>query len=98
MRDAWARGESVVVGKRDADPYLVNVCDDPLLSGCLTHALKKGEEVVYNYNYDLVDAFDNPCNCGGENCQGYMVGDDHFKKLKKLIRKRDKKEEEKKAA
>ena len=48
MRDAWARGESAVVGKRDdADPYhLVTVCgDDPLLSGCLTHTtLKKGEE------------------------------------------------------
>ena len=60
--------------------------------------IKKGEEIVYNYNYDLVDAFDNPCNCGGKNCLGYMVGDDHFKKLKKMIRKREKKEERKKAA
>ena len=60
--------------------------------------IKKGEEVRYNYNYDLVDAFDNPCNCGAENCLGYMVGDDHFKKLKKLLRKREKKEERIKAA
>eukprot|EP00443_Scrippsiella_acuminata_P070136 CAMPEP_0115400746 /NCGR_PEP_ID=MMETSP0271-20121206/15518_1 /TAXON_ID=71861 /ORGANISM="Scrippsiella trochoidea, Strain CCMP3099" /LENGTH=739 /DNA_ID=CAMNT_0002824613 /DNA_START=5 /DNA_END=2221 /DNA_ORIENTATION=- len=32
------RGELPRV-REDADPYLVNVCDDPLLSGCLMYAL-----------------------------------------------------------
>jgi len=39
---AWVRGESLKI-KHDADPYLVNVCDDPLLSGCLTYTLELGE-------------------------------------------------------
>ena len=38
------RGETVSV-RNDADPYLVNVCDDPLLSGCLMYALPRGRVV-----------------------------------------------------
>ena len=53
--------------------------------------IKKGEEVLYNYNYDLVDAFDNPCNCGAKNCIGYMVGEEYWSKLRKKIAKRKKK-------
>ena len=53
--------------------------------------IKKGEEVVYNYNYDLEDAFDNPCNCGAKECVGYMVDDEYWPKLKKLIKKKGKK-------
>ena len=52
--------------------------------------IKKGEEVVYNYNYDLEDAFENPCNCGAKECMGYMVGDEYWPKLKKLIKKKAK--------
>lgn len=55
--------------------------------------IKKGEEVLYNYNYDLEDAFDNPCNCGFEKCVGYMVGDEYWAKLRKMIKKRNKRGE-----
>ncbi|MBC8325531.1 MAG: SET domain-containing protein-lysine N-methyltransferase [Verrucomicrobia subdivision 3 bacterium] len=53
--------------------------------------IRKGEEVLYNYNYDLVDAFENPCNCGAKECVGYMVDDEYWPKLKKMIEKREKK-------
>ncbi len=53
-----------------------------------TRSIKKGEEVLYNYNYDLADALDNPCRCGAENCVGYIVDDDYWPKLRKLIEKR----------
>ncbi len=56
-----------------------------------TRNIKKGEEVLYNYNYDLVDAFENPCNCGSENCVGYMVDVEFWPKLRKMVAKRDKK-------
>ena len=56
-----------------------------------TRTIRKGEEVLYNYNYDLVDAFDNPCRCGAENCVGYIVGDDCWPKLRRLIKKRGQK-------
>ena len=53
-----------------------------------TRCIKKGEEVLYNYNYDLADALDNPCHCGAANCVGYIVDDDYWPKLRKLIKKR----------
>ena len=46
---------------------------------------------MYNYNYDLEDAFDNPCYCGSKNCIGYMVGEEYWPKLRKQIAKREKK-------
>ena len=61
-----------------------------------TRTIRKGEEVLYNYNYDLVDAFDNPCHCGAENCVGYIVGDDYWPKLRKLIEKRRQRAKKKK--
>ena len=56
-----------------------------------TRTIRKGEEVLYNYNYDLEDAFDNPCRCGAENCVGYIVGDEFWPKLRRLIKKRGQK-------
>ena len=61
-----------------------------------TRSIRKGEEVLYNYNYDLVDAFDNPCRCGAENCVGYIVDDDYWPKLRKLIEKRARRAKKKK--
>ena len=60
-----------------------------------TRNIKKGEEILYNYNYDLVDAFDNPCNCGAKTCVGYMVGEEYWSKLCKKIAKREKKKADK---
>lgn len=56
-----------------------------------TRTIRKGEEVLYNYNYDLEDAFENPCNCGAPDCVGYIVDDEYWPKLKKMIEKRAKK-------
>lgn len=45
VRRAWCTGGEYngeqLEFQSDADPHLVNVCDDPLLSGCLTYALPK---------------------------------------------------------
>ena len=61
-----------------------------------TRSIKKGEEVLYNYNYDLADALDNPCHCGAANCVGYIVDDDYWPKLRKLIKKRGQRAKKKK--
>ncbi len=69
--------------------------------------IKKGEEITYNYGYNLDDYHEHPCYCGSDNCVGYILDAGHWKKLKdiqkKLARKekrRQKKErkKEKKAA
>jgi len=44
LTTAVALGEPVSV-REDADPYLVNICDDPLLSGCLVYTIPRGKVI-----------------------------------------------------
>ncbi len=48
----------------------------------------KGEEITYNYNFDLEFFEDHPCLCGTEKCVGYIVGDEYWPKLRKAIKKK----------
>lgn len=48
--------------------------------------IKKGEEITYNYGYDLENYKDHPCLCGSKNCVGYIVNEDDWPKLKKLLK------------
>lgn len=48
--------------------------------------IKKGEEITYNYGYDLEDYKNHPCRCGSEKCMGYIAAEKHWKKLNKLLK------------
>ena len=52
--------------------------------------IEAGEELSYDYGYDLEHFLDHPCRCGSELCAGYIVGTDKRKKLKKILRNRKK--------
>lgn len=54
--------------------------------------IKKGEEITYNYGYDIHDFEDHPCRCGAPNCIGYIAAKEHWRKLKKKIRKKERQE------
>ncbi len=54
--------------------------------------IAKGEELSYNYGYDMDNYEDHPCRCGSRNCQGYIVAEEERGKLK---RARAKKKQEK---
>jgi uncharacterized protein len=45
-----------------------------------------GEELTYNYNYDLEDYPDNPCQCGAPGCLGYMVAEELFPVVRERLR------------
>ena len=45
--------------------------------------IHEGEEVTFNYGYDLEGYRDFPCRCGAENCLGYMVAEEFFEHLRK---------------
>jgi hypothetical protein len=45
--------------------------------------IKKGEEISYNYGYDLDEYKEHPCICGSRNCVGYILAEEHWKKIKK---------------
>ena len=35
--------------------------------------IARGEELTFDYGYDLEDYRDYPCRCGSPNCRGYIV-------------------------
>jgi len=40
--------------------------------------IKAGEEITFNYNYDLQDYQEHPCRCGASNCVGYILAEEFF--------------------
>ena len=45
--------------------------------------IKAGEELSFNYGYDLEDYLDHPCRCGTTECVGYIVAEEHFAHVRK---------------
>jgi uncharacterized protein len=50
--------------------------------------IKKGEELTYNYGFDLEHWDDHPCLCGSANCVGFIVDKKHWVDLLKVIQRR----------
>ncbi len=56
--------------------------------------IKKGEELSYDYGYsfDKEDYKDHVCKCGSNNCIGYIISSDEWKKylshIKKIVKKK----------
>ena len=48
--------------------------------------IKKGEEIVYDYGFDIDSWEDHPCRCGAKRCLGYIVGDEFRAKFKKVLK------------
>jgi SET domain-containing protein len=53
--------------------------------------IKQGDELVYDYGYDMEHFLDHPCLCGSRNCIGYIVCEDQRIKVKRLLKSRKKK-------
>lgn len=41
-----------------------------------------GEELTFNYCYDLDEYMDHPCQCGSSNCVGYIVAEEHHEQVR----------------
>lgn len=50
--------------------------------------IAEGEELLFDYGYDMEHFLDHPCNCGAENCIGYIVREDQRKRVKRLIQRK----------
>lgn len=44
--------------------------------------LAAGEELTFNYGYDLADYRAAPCRCGTPACVGYIVAEEHFEQVR----------------
>jgi len=58
--------------------------------------IQEGEELSFNYGFDLDNYRDHPCRCGSDRCVGYIAAEDYWPELKKKLAK--KKAARKKAA
>jgi uncharacterized protein len=50
--------------------------------------LYAGEELTYNYGFDLEHWEEHPCRCGSPHCVGYIVDRKYWKKLAADIQKK----------
>ena len=55
---------------------------------CAMRDIKAGEELNYNYGYDIEDYKEHPCRCGSHNCIGYIAEESLWPKLQVLIDKK----------
>ncbi len=46
--------------------------------------IEPGEEITFNYGYDLENYKDHVCRCGARTCLGYMVAEELFDEVRKI--------------
>ena len=60
-------------------------CEAENLDGCIwiiaRRAIEAGDELTFNYGYDLENFRDYPCACGALNCVGFIVAEEFFPHL-----------------
>lgn len=49
--------------------------------------IKAGEELTYNYGFDVDTWEDHPCRCGSERCVGFIVEEKQWPKLLRKLQK-----------
>jgi len=48
--------------------------------------IRKGEEISYNYGYNLEAWEDHPCRCRAERCVGFIVAEEYWPRLRRKLR------------
>ncbi|MEI6534832.1 MAG: SET domain-containing protein-lysine N-methyltransferase [Verrucomicrobiaceae bacterium] len=47
--------------------------------------IEKGEELTFNYGFDLDNWQEHPCRCGAERCPGYIADEEMWPQLRRKI-------------
>ncbi len=47
--------------------------------------IEAGEELLFNYGFDLENYEDHPCRCGSPRCPGYIAGEDYWPELQRIL-------------
>ena len=64
------------------DPNCEAEPDDGRLWIVARRGIRAGEEITFNYGYDLEDYRKHPCHCGASDCAGYIVATGFFEHVK----------------
>jgi SET domain-containing protein len=51
--------------------------------------ISAGEELSFNYGFDLETWEDHPCRCGHPQCVGYIIDQQYWPELKRILKKRE---------
>jgi SET domain-containing protein len=51
-------------------------CDEGQIWIIARRDIARGEELSFNYGYDLIEYREHPCRCGATNCVGFIVADE----------------------
>jgi uncharacterized protein len=66
-------------------------CEARLEGGCIwviaIREIRAGEELTFNYGYDLADYAEHPCGCGAPGCVGYIVAEEFFEHVRRQKRR-----------
>jgi len=66
-------------------------CEARLERGCIwvvaIREIRAGEELTFNYGYDLADYAEHPCGCGAPGCVGYIVAEEFFEHVRRQKRR-----------
>lgn len=73
--------------------FLNHSCDPNCEAECIEgriwistiRAVRAGEELTFNYGYDLTEYRDHPCECGASNCLGFIVAEEFHEDLRGRI-------------
>jgi SET domain-containing protein len=62
-------------------------CDAELIDGRIwiiaRRDIARGEEITFNYGYDLESYREHPCACGAPGCAGYIVAEELMGEVRK---------------
>ena len=66
-------------------------CDAEFIAGKVwivsNRSILAGEELTFNYGYDLEDYRQYPCSCGSPQCVGYMVAEELLESVREARRR-----------
>lgn len=54
--------------------------------------IEPGEELSFDYGYDIEHFLDHPCRCGAPQCVGYIVSQSQWPKLKRILKNKRRKQ------
>jgi hypothetical protein len=86
--DGWVPYNHARWINHSCDPNCETLIDGEKVWIRAVRDIKKGEERVYNYGYDLDNFEDHVCKCGSKNCVGYIVDEEAWPKLKRRLKYR----------
>lgn len=58
-------------------------CDEDQIWIIARRDIQKGEELTFNYGYDLIDYREHPCRCGAATCVRFIIAEEFHEDIRR---------------